>query len=131
MFTYFSSLNDEIDQNTNFEKLPSGKMAFFDKNVSFITQKLKRKYLPISVFSGQRFFWGNERKHFSRSLGLRVLWTTKWFALKKLTNYLFSNGFYSLIVDSSKLLKLYNIMYIPFLFIFLFLFVCFPVINNI
>jgi len=49
----FQFLSDEIDQNTNFAKLPSGQMAFFD---NFITQKLKSKHLAISVFSGQRVF---------------------------------------------------------------------------
>ena len=32
--------------------------------VNLITQKLKSKHLAFSVFSGQRFFWGNERKYF-------------------------------------------------------------------
>ena len=55
-------------QNTNFAKLPSGKMAFFDITVNFITQKLKSKHLAISVFSGQRFFEGTRGNifHISR-----------------------------------------------------------------
>ena len=32
--------------------------------VNFITPKLKSRHLPLSVFSGQRFFWGNEGKYF-------------------------------------------------------------------
>ena len=52
----FQSLSDKIDQNNNFAKLLSGKMAFFDINVYIITQELKSKHLAISVFSGQRFF---------------------------------------------------------------------------
>ena len=55
MFT-FQFLSDEIDQNTNFAKLPGGEMAFFGITVNCITQKLKSKHLAISVFSGQRVF---------------------------------------------------------------------------
>ena len=69
MFT-FQFLNDKIDQNTNFAKLPIGKMTFFDITVNFIIKKLKSKHLALSVFSGQRFFWGNERKYFPHIPGL-------------------------------------------------------------
>jgi hypothetical protein len=49
-------LSDKIDQSTNFAKLLSVKMSFFDITANFITQKLKSRHLAISVFSGQRFF---------------------------------------------------------------------------
>ena len=48
----FQFLNDEIDQNTNFAKLLSVKN--WKVNTYF-----------VSVFSGDRFFWGNERKCFT------------------------------------------------------------------
>ena len=45
-------------------------MALFD---NFITQTLKSKHLAIAVFSGQRVFWGNERKYFPHIPGLTIL----------------------------------------------------------
>ena len=44
-------------------------MAFFGITVNLILQKLKSKYLFVSVFSGGRFFWGNERKYFAHIPG--------------------------------------------------------------
>ena len=46
-------MGNKIDRNTNFAKL-------------------KSKHLAISVFSGQRVFWGNERKYFPHIPGLRT-----------------------------------------------------------
>ena len=48
-------------------QVPNG--FFFGITVNFIIQKLKRKHLVVSVFSGDRFFWGNERKYFTHIPG--------------------------------------------------------------
>ena len=43
-------MNDKIDQNTNFAKLPSAKCHFFGKTVNFVIQKLKSKHLVCLSF---------------------------------------------------------------------------------
>ena len=68
---YFSILewwNIQLYQKRYFPTWQFGKIVVL---VNFITQKLKRKHLAISVFSGQRFFWGNERKYFPHNSGLK------------------------------------------------------------
>ena len=49
MFT-FQFLNDKIDQNTNFAKLPSAKWLFFGTTVNFSLQILKSKHLVCLSF---------------------------------------------------------------------------------
>ena len=69
LFT-FQFLSDEIYsyiKNSHFVPWQFGKI---DILVNFITQKLKSKHLAISVFSGQSFFWGNEKKYFPHIPGL-------------------------------------------------------------
>ena len=54
--------------------LPNYHVAKWLFSVNFITQKLKCKHLAISVFSGQRYFWGNERKYFPHTGGPPLTW---------------------------------------------------------
>ena len=46
----FQFLNDKIDKNTNFSKLPCTKWLFFGITVIFIIQKLKTKCLVYLSF---------------------------------------------------------------------------------
>jgi hypothetical protein len=59
-------LSDKIDQNTNFSKLTSGKMASFGITLNFITQRLKSEqlfYLVRGFFEGMRGnIWNVNRK---------------------------------------------------------------------
>ena len=55
---YFQFLSDKINQNSNFDKLSSGKMAFFCITVNFIIKKLKSK--PLAVSSSQEVFQREE-----------------------------------------------------------------------
>ena len=63
----FQFLSDKIIKKSHFTTWQFGKIGVL---VNFITQKLKSKHLAISVFSGQRFFWENERKYFPHISGL-------------------------------------------------------------
>ena len=60
----FQFLSDEIYSYTKIKPFGTWQFGKIGVLVNFITQKLKSKHLAISVFSGQRFFWGNERKYF-------------------------------------------------------------------
>ena len=67
----FQSLSDKIIKKSHFTTRHFGKIGVL---VNFITQKLTSKHLAFSVFSGQRFFWENERKYFPHILGPNHSW---------------------------------------------------------
>ena len=67
-FQFFNDIIYSYVKKSHFATWQFGKIGVL---VNFITHKLKSKHSAISVFSGQRFFWGNERKYFPHILGLR------------------------------------------------------------
>ena len=70
MFRVLGMYNFELYQKSTIWHLVIWQNWCFGQ---FYHQKLKSKHLAISVFSGQRVFWGNERKYFPHILGLRTL----------------------------------------------------------
>ena len=71
MFT-FQFLSDKIYSYIKKSRFSTWQFGKTGVLVNFITQKLKSRHLAISVFSGQRFFWGDERKYFPHISGLSV-----------------------------------------------------------
>jgi hypothetical protein len=69
----FQFLNDKINQNTNFAKLPRDKWLFFYITVNFIIRKSKSNRLVCLSFLRRQDFWENVRKYFTQIL---VLWDT-------------------------------------------------------
>ena len=63
----FQFLNEKIDQNTNFFPNCQVPNVIFGITVNFVIQKLNTWF--VSVFSGDSYFWGNERKYFTHIPG--------------------------------------------------------------
>ena len=78
-----------------------------------ITQKLKSKHLAISFFSGQRIFWGRERKYFPHILGQRFslrLWQfSNWIWISKKIQIISCHTFEFFFASS--LIKVLNLYY--------------------
>ena len=68
----FNFLSDKIYSYIKNSHFTTSQFSKIGALVYLITQKWKSKHLAISVFSGQRFFWGNERKYFQNISGLNV-----------------------------------------------------------